>query len=69
MGPQTRARGNLEYGPREGYHKGAPRTTKERPTCKKVERNREGCLTWKWLIEVCEESKVEYFERENFSNN
>jgi hypothetical protein len=34
MRPQTRARRNLEYGPRgEGYHKGAPRTTvKERPT-------------------------------------
>ncbi|KAJ8596678.1 hypothetical protein M405DRAFT_877462 [Rhizopogon salebrosus TDB-379] len=53
---------------KEGYHKGAPRTTKERPTCKKVQRNHEGCLTWK-LIEVCEELEVEYFEREVFSND
>ena len=43
---------------REGYHKGAPRTTKEIST-KKVQRNHEGCLTWKWLIEVCEELEVE----------
>jgi hypothetical protein len=63
MGPQTRARGNLEYGPR------GKDATKERLTCKKVQRNHEGCLTWKWLIEVCEELEVEYFEREIFSND
>jgi len=62
MGPQTRARGNLEYRPR------GKDTTKERPT-KKVQRNHEGWLTWKWLIEVCKEFEVEHFEREDFSND